>query len=142
MLCAFNVAKVDPQAESVRRAVAWLKAVQNADGGWGEGAESYEPGYAGLSRGALHRLADGLGPARPDGGRPRRRSRGGAAASIYLRDTQAAHGVWDEARFTATGFPRVFYLRYHGYAKFFPLWALARFRNLKASNHRQILAGM
>ncbi len=48
VLCAFNVAKVDPQSESVRRAVAWLKAVQNADGGWGEGAESYEPGYAGL----------------------------------------------------------------------------------------------
>ena len=46
--------------------------------------------------------------------------------------TQGADGFWDEPRYTATGFPRVFYLRYHGYAKFFPLWALARYRNLTA----------
>jgi squalene-hopene/tetraprenyl-beta-curcumene cyclase len=38
--------------------------------------------------------------------------------------------VWEEERFTATGFPRVFMLRYHGYGKFFPLWALARYRNV------------
>ncbi len=49
----------------------------------------------------------------------------------YLARTQGDDGFWDEARYTATGFPRVFYLRYHGYAKFFPLWALARYRNLK-----------
>ena len=47
---------------------------------------------------------------------------------------QGGDGLWDEERFTATGFPRVFYLRYHGYPKFFPLWALARYRNLKAGN--------
>ena len=45
-------------------------------------------------------------------------------------------------RYTATGFPRVFYLRYHGYAKFFPLWALARYRNLKRGNSRQVAFGM
>ncbi len=50
----------------------------------------------------------------------------------YLLRTQGADGLWDEERFTATGFPRVFYLRYHGYRKFFPLWALARYRNLLA----------
>ena len=60
----------------------------------------------------------------------------------YLKAMQGDDGFWPEARFTATGFPKVFYLRYHGYAKFFPLWALARFRNLKVSNHRQVLAGM
>ena len=38
---------------------------------------------------------------------------------------QNGDGLWDEERFTATGFPRVFYLRYHGYRKFFPLWAVA-----------------
>ncbi len=141
VLCAFNVAKVDPHSDSVQRAVAWLKAVQNADGGWGEGAESYERDYAGhcaapstasqTAWALLGLMAAGLidDPAVTQG-------------VDYLRDTQAAHGVWDEVCFTATGFPRVFYLRYHGYAKFFPLWALARFRNLKASNHRQILVGM
>ena len=48
--------------------------------------------------------------------------------------TSDAHGHWTEPQFTAVGFPRVFYLRYHGYSKFFPLWALARYRNLKHSS--------
>jgi squalene-hopene/tetraprenyl-beta-curcumene cyclase len=52
----------------------------------------------------------------------------------FLSQTQTDVGFWNEERFTATGFPRVFYLRYHGYRKFFPLWALARYRNLKAGN--------
>jgi len=47
-----------------------------------------------------------------------------------------------EPRYTATGFPRMFYLRYHGYAKFFPLWALARYRNLKSGNVRAVAFGM
>jgi squalene-hopene/tetraprenyl-beta-curcumene cyclase len=60
----------------------------------------------------------------------------------YLLQTQTVDGFWDEERFTATGFPRVFYLRYHGYRKFFPLWALARFRNLKANENLRVLFGM
>jgi squalene-hopene/tetraprenyl-beta-curcumene cyclase len=60
----------------------------------------------------------------------------------YLQRTQGADGLWPETRFTATGFPRVFYLRYHGYAKFFPLWALARYRNLKAASSRSTWLGM
>jgi squalene-hopene/tetraprenyl-beta-curcumene cyclase len=65
-----------------------------------------------------------------------------ARGVAYLVATQQAHGFWDEARYTATGFPRVFYLRYHGYAKFFPLWALARYRNLKSRNTRRVGVGM
>ena len=42
----------------------------------------------------------------------------------------------------ATGFPRVFYLNYHGYPKFFPLWALARYRNLKTGNSRRVEYGL
>jgi squalene-hopene/tetraprenyl-beta-curcumene cyclase len=60
----------------------------------------------------------------------------------YLRATQGEDGLWTEELFTATGFPRVFYLRYHGYPKFFPLWALARYRNLRASNTRSVAFGM
>jgi len=55
---------------------------------------------------------------------------------------RGADGLWPEEHFTATGFPRVFYLRYHGYAKFFPLWALARYRNLKQGNTTSVLVGM
>ena len=55
--------------------------------------------------------------------------------------------LWREARYreeryAATGFPRVFYLRYHGYRKFFPLWALARFRNLQGSDSPAVEFGM
>ena len=60
----------------------------------------------------------------------------------YLKSTQTEKGLWDEQRYTATGFPRVFYLRYHGYSKFFPLWALARYRNLRSTNSRVVGVGM
>lgn len=60
----------------------------------------------------------------------------------YLNRTQGADGFWPEDHYTGGGFPRVFYLRYHGYSKFFPLWALARYRNLKNSNAKAVLWGM
>jgi len=47
----------------------------------------------------------------------------------YLMRTQQADGRWRDVDFTAPGFPRVFYLKYHGYSQYFPLWALARYRN-------------
>ena len=53
----------------------------------------------------------------------------------YLLRSQDSEGFWNEERYTATGFPRVFYLRYHGYSKFFPLWALARYRNITQQKH-------
>ena len=65
-----------------------------------------------------------------------------ARGIAYLAATQGEDGFWPEEFHTATGFPRVFYLRYHGYSKFFPLWALARFRNLKRGNSRKIAPGM
>ena len=60
----------------------------------------------------------------------------------YLAEKQGADGFWDEERYTATGFPRVFYLRYHGYRRFFPLWAMARYRNLTSGNSRVVSFGM
>jgi len=60
----------------------------------------------------------------------------------YLLATQRPHGLWDEEWYTAVGFPRVFYLRYHGYRAFFPLWALARYRNLRRGSTRAIPYGM
>ena len=125
----------------MRRAVGWLLSVQNPDGGWGEDAVSYRLDYKGYERApttasqtswallALMAAGEVDNPAVERGMR-------------YLMDTQTEKGLWDEARYTATGFPRVFYLRYHGYAKFFPLWALARFRNLKNTNSKTVRVGM
>ena len=64
-----------------------------------------------------------------------------ARGIIYL-PSAAPTARWDEEPYTGTGFPRVFYLRYHGYRPFFPLWALARYRNLIASNDRQVRWGI
>ncbi len=60
----------------------------------------------------------------------------------YLLATQDESGTWREELHNAPGFPRVFYLIYHGYGKYFPLWALARYRNLTAGNRAPVMHGM
>ena len=141
VLCALNAAGVGHGAREIRKAAEWLIAIQNADGGWGEDGTSYKLDYRGYqpapstaSQTAWALL--GLMAAGEVGHPAVER---GAA---YLVRTQTRDGSWDEERYTATGFPRVFYLRYHGYQKFFPLWALARYRNLTSSNSRSVRFGM
>ena len=141
VLCALNAAGVDHEDPAMRRAVEWLVSIQNSDGGWGEDAKSYRLDYTGYeaapttaSQTAWALLAL---MAAGEVGHPATRR-----GMQYLMDTQTEKGLWDEQRYTATGFPRVFYLRYHGYSKFFPLWALARFRNLKLTNSKAVGVGM
>jgi len=141
VLCALNAAGIAADAPEMRKAVEWLAAIQNADGGWGEDGSSYkldyhayEPASSTASQTAwalLGLMAAGAldHPAL-------------ARGIKYLADSQGADGFWNEPRYTATGFPRVFYLRYHGYAKYFPLWALARYRNLTRGNARRVEWGM
>src|SRR5206468_1883372 len=119
----------DPQAPYVRRAVHWLKSHQNPDGGWGESCDSYK--------------------------HPEKRGRGSSTASQtswaimglvaagevesdavqrgvnFLLRMQRPDGSWEEAQFTGTGFPEVFYLNYHLYRIYFPLFALGYYRNVK-----------
>jgi squalene-hopene/tetraprenyl-beta-curcumene cyclase len=141
VLCALNAAGIDGAAPEMRKAVDWLAAIQNDDGGWGEDGSSYKLDYKGYEKASstasqtawavLGFMAAGAvdHPC--------------VARGIkYLADNQGADGFWNEERYTATGFPRVFYLRYHGYAKFFPLSALARYRNLKRSNEGTVVWGM
>ena len=125
----------------IRRAALWLTTIQNADGGWGEDAASYKLNYRGYeaapstaSQTAWALLAL---MAAGEGGHPAVKR-----GIDYLLRTQGEDGFWTEPRYTATGFPRVFYLRYHGYSKFFPLWALARYRNLEKANARSLPYGM
>jgi squalene-hopene/tetraprenyl-beta-curcumene cyclase len=60
----------------------------------------------------------------------------------WLLLRQRDMGLWDEENYTGGGFPRVFYLRYHGYSKFFPLWAVARYRNLRAGRRNRVSHGL
>lgn len=140
-LCALNAAGLRHDAPAVRRAVNWLTAIQNADGGWGEDGDSYQLDYQAyeaaastasqtawallglMAAGAVNHAAVARGIA-------------------WLIEQQGSDGLWHEPYHTATGFPRVFYLRYHGYAKYFPLWALARYRNLRQQGTRKVAAGM
>ena len=140
-LCALNAAGVDHQDPVIRKAAAWLLSTQNDDGGWGEDARSYRLDYSGYETAPTTASQTAwalLGlMAAGEVGHP-----AVARGVEYLIATQTQKGLWDEQRFTATGFPRVFYLRYHGYAKFFPLWALARYRNLRSTNTRVVGVGM
>ena len=141
VLCALNAAGVDHQDPAMRKAVGWLMSIQNADGGWGEDAQSYKLDYRGFepapstSSQTAWALLALMAAGEVDHPATRR-------GMQYLISTQGEKGVWDEQRYTATGFPRVFYLRYHGYSKFFPLWAMARYRNLKSTNSRVVGVGM
>jgi len=141
VLCALNAAGVDHQDPVIRQAANWLLSIQNMDGGWGEDATSYRldyKGFEGAPTTASQTAWALLGlMAAGEVGHP-----AVARGVEYLKSTQTEKGLWDEQRFTATGFPRVFYLRYHGYSKFFPLWALARYRNLKGTNSRVVGVGM
>jgi len=141
VLCALNAAGIDRASPMVRRAVEWLVNIQNSDGGWGEDASSYgldyrghEPAPSTASQTAWALL--GL-MAAGEAGHP-----AVARGISHLLQTQGPDGFWAEPRYTATGFPRVFYLRYHGYGKFFPLWALARYRNLQRGNAAAVAFGM
>jgi len=141
VLSALNAAGMDAADPMVRKAVDWLLAIQNPDGGWGEDGTSYKLDYRGYEAApstasqAAWALMGLMAAGQVD--------HPAVARGIkYLATTQADDGTWHEEPYTATGFPRVFYLRYHGYPKFFPLWALARYRNLNAGNDRTVAFGM
>ena len=153
-LTALNAAGVEHEHAAMRRAVAWLESRQNPDGGWGEDGDSYPVS------GGTAPDAEGDATAAPA---PRAAvstasqtswallalmaageadSPAVARGAAWLMQRQDEDGDWAEDDYTGTGFPRVFYLRYHGYRRIFPLWALARLRNLRASNSRQVKFGM
>ncbi|MGF1552917.1 MAG: squalene--hopene cyclase [Paracoccaceae bacterium] len=137
-LVALKGAGEDMQAPYVRRAVAWLKAHQRPDGGWGEGLESYE----------------GVGEGFDQASTPSQTAWAllGLMSAGEVEDAATRRGIdwlatapregsgprWHEPHFTGTGFPKVFYLKYHGYAAFFPLWAMGRYEKLMASNDREV----
>lgn len=145
-LTALNAAGLPHGHPAMRRAVQWLKATQNADGGWGEDGLTYP--RRGGTRADVDR-AMGPSTASQTAWAMLALMAAGEAedeaverAAAWLLRHQQQDGGWAELDYTGTGFPRVFYLRYHGYAQIFPLWALARLRNLKRSNTREVAFGL
>jgi squalene-hopene/tetraprenyl-beta-curcumene cyclase len=141
VLCALNAAGVGAASPMVARAADWLIAIQNSDGGWGEDCDSYRLDYKGYeaapsaSSQTAWALLGLMAAGRTDHPAVTR-------GIAWLAAHQDETGVWPEEAYTGGGFPRVFYLRYHGYAKIFPLWALARYRNLIRGNSGKVAWGM
>lgn len=132
VLMGLSMIGEDMSQDYIQKAVAWIKTVQNSDGGWGESCKSYEDqrlkaiGTSTASQTSWAIL--GLISA---GDRDCESVKMGIK---YLLNTQNNDGTWSEEEFTGTGFPTVFYLKYHMYSKYFPLLALSKYRNSLYNN--------
>ncbi len=134
VLMALAHARVSHDDPSVKRAVHWLKSVQNENGGWGESNDGYaQEKFVKMASTPYHTAWAMLallsaGEAKSEALRH--------AADFLIRHRDP-NGLWSHPSFTAPGFPRVFYLKYHGYSAYFPLWALAAYRTLtrRGSTH-------
>jgi len=119
---------IDHHEPYVQQAAEWLRMVQNPDGGWGETCGSYDdPTTRGVGPSTLSQTAwavMGLLAANDT------RSESVAKGIAYILKTQKKDGSWDEAWYTGTGFPRVFYLMYHLYRQYFPLIALTTYKKV------------
>jgi squalene-hopene/tetraprenyl-beta-curcumene cyclase len=112
-----------------RRGGEWLRSVQNEDGSFGESVLSYYSSeFRGKGKSTASQTAWGLigllATVGPD-------DRATERAVDWLVSRQNEDGTWTEDEFTGTGFPQVFYLKYHLYRNSFPLYALARYENLR-----------
>lgn len=126
----------DMRLPYICRAVAWLKNCQNADGGWGETLRSYEdPKYKGIGPSTASQTAWALMGLISAG---EVNSPEVARGIQYLLDTQEVDGTWSEELYTGTGFPRVFYLRYHFYRHYFPLMTLGMYARAKHQAYQPV----
>jgi squalene-hopene/tetraprenyl-beta-curcumene cyclase len=126
VLQGLQAAGQDMTVPMVRRAVAWLKKVQQPSGGWGETCLSYDdPSLAGQGTVTASQTAWALLGLIAAGESHSESVRRGID---YLVASQGADGNWQEEQFTGTGFPKVFYLKYHMYRLYFPLMAIARWK--------------
>ena len=129
----------DLSAERYRRSADWIRAHQNEDGGWGEMPNSYEdPETRGVGPSTPSQTAWALMALFAAGDES---SENVGRGVDYLLRTQQYDGSWRDSFWTGTGFPEVFYLRYHLYATYFPLWALSLWREAEARRGSQARHG-
>ncbi|MBB3104721.1 squalene--hopene cyclase [Azomonas macrocytogenes] len=142
VLAGLSLIGEDMSQPWIRKSIDWLKAKQHADGGWGETNDSYlDPTLRGSNGGVstAHTTAWALLGLLAAGEYACEAVRRGI--QWLLDDQQAAGereaGLWYHPSYNAPGFPRVFYLKYHGYTAYFPLWALVRYRQLSSGSRSQ-----
>lgn len=132
VLAGLSAIGEDMSQPYIQKAVSWIKSVQNDDGGWGESCKSYEDSKL-----------KGIGPCTPSQtgwallgllAAGDWRCNEAEKGIMYLIKDQNNDGSWTEEEYTGTGFPTVFYLKYHMYSKYFPLLALSKYRNFLEDN--------
>ncbi|NQV55539.1 MAG: squalene--hopene cyclase [Rhodospirillales bacterium] len=135
-LCALNVAGDEQEGAGIARAADWLEGQQNEDGGWGEDCATYWDGEGkdfgiSLPSQTAWAILGLMAAGRGHGSAVRR------GIEHLLSNFDPENG-WYEEYYNAVGFPRVFYLKYHGYRSYFPLLALSRYRNIEARDDGRI----
>ena len=138
VLAGLALAGEDMRQPWIRTSVQWLLGKQHADGGWGETNDTYfDATLSGSNQGisTAHSTAWALLGLLAAGEHASEAARRGVQ---WLLDHQQAPGeiesdLWHHPSFNAPGFPRVFFLKYHGYTAYFPLWALTRYRQLQGA---------
>jgi squalene-hopene/tetraprenyl-beta-curcumene cyclase len=144
-LSALNIAGENMSSHYVVRSTDWLVSAQNQDGGWGESCDSYLQKSDDEKNNNQFTISL---PSQTAWAILALMAAGGHKSDEVLRGIQFLtkscnnDGDWDEKYFNAVGFPRVFYLHYHGYHLYFPLLALARYRNLKNTNSKHPVFGL
>lgn len=140
VLSAFNAIGIAADDPAIVQAVVWLNLQQRADGGWGEDGATYWHEHKGEAKTST--------PTQTSWALLALMAAGETDSDIvkngieYLMNAPHADGKWDEQHYNAVGFPKVFYLMYHGYPVYFPLWALARYRRLRDGNAKTTNFGM
>jgi len=129
VLVALKQAGEDMTLPYITKAATWLRSVQNVDGGWGETCHSYSnAALAGMGESTPSQTAWAIMALMSVVGYDDEAVRRGVD---YLKKHQKADGGWEDKFYTGTGFPKVFFLKYHGYSLYFPLWALGVYNRLK-----------
>jgi squalene-hopene/tetraprenyl-beta-curcumene cyclase len=135
VLRGLDAVGIDHEDARIQRAASWIRSVQKPDGGWGETCGTYDdPATRGMGPSTPSQTAWGVLGLLAAGDF---RSPSVGNGVRWLLAQQGPDGRWDEStgegsnrqsRYTATGFPKVFYLAYHLYRQYFPLLALANYR--------------
>jgi squalene-hopene/tetraprenyl-beta-curcumene cyclase len=127
---------MDNHEPMIQQAAEWIRMVQNPDGGWGESCTSYDdPAQRGIGESTASQTAWAVLGLLAAGDT---RSESVTKGVAYLLAAQRKDGSWWEKPFTGTGFPRVFYLKYHMYAEYFPLLALTTYAQVLTANEKTV----
>ena len=141
VLHALKAAGEDMNTDYIKKSITWIKNKQNKDGGWGEDCATYwkekknMPSIKSMPSQTSWGILSLLLTEKID-------NKNIVNGINFLKKNFDKKKLWTDHNFNAVGFPKVFYITYHGYAKYFTNWALSRYQNLKSGNKTNIILGL